>query len=186
MALDPCEPCECISGSLTHEQFYQKALQILCIISQGAGGGVPLGQAAAAASLPVVIATDQTSIPTSVPAVATGGAAMHTLISAATTNATSVKGGAATLYGIQVSNINAAVRYLKLYNKASAPIVGTDVAVKTIAIPGSTAGGIANISFGTAGVAFATGLAYALTSGVATADTGAVGAAEHVVNLDYK
>jgi hypothetical protein len=38
-----------------------------------------------------------------------------------------VKASAGQVYSLFVSNINAAVRYLKLYNKASAPTVGTDV-----------------------------------------------------------
>lgn len=114
-----------------------------------------------------------------------GGLTPSMTISAASTNATSVKGSAGQLYGLYVSNINAAVRYLKLYNKASAPTVGTDTPVLVFAIPGNTAGAGFTIEF-TNGVAFGTGIAFALTTGVATADTGAVAANEIVVNLGYK
>ena len=79
-------------------------------------------------------------------------------------------------------DINAAIRYLKFYNKASAPTVGTDVPVITIPIP---AGGAINIPFGTTGHRFATGIALAITTGAADSDTGAVAANEIKVATAY-
>jgi hypothetical protein len=115
-----------------------------------------------------------------------GGLLISRVISAASTNATSAKASAGQVYGWYLSNVNAAVRYLKLYNKASAPTVGTDTPVMTIAIPGgSTAGAGANVEF-TNGIAFGTGIAYALTTGAADSDTAAVAASEIIVNLLYK
>lgn len=114
-----------------------------------------------------------------------GGLTISRVISAASTNATSAKASAGQVFGWYLSNINAAVRYLKLYNKASAPTVGTDTPVMTIAIPGNAAGAGATVEF-TNGIAFATGIAYALTTGVADSDTGAVAANEIVVNLLLK
>jgi hypothetical protein len=111
-----------------------------------------------------------------------GPASGAKLISAATTNATSVKASAGQVYGWYIYNANAAVRYLKLYNKASSPTVGTDVPVMVIPIP---PGAAANVEF-TNGIAFGTGIALALTTGVADADTGAVAANEIVVNLLFK
>jgi hypothetical protein len=106
----------------------------------------------------------------------------YKLISAATTNATSVSTTANTLlYGYYISNTNAAVRYVKFYNKASAPTVGTDTPVLVLAIPGS---GAANVSF-SAGINFTTGLAFATTTGAADSDTAAVAANEIIVNLVY-
>lgn len=171
-----------------------------------------LGQHTMANSTPVVVASDQSAVPVSgtvtanvgttggvaldstltggtqkaIPvAGAAGGATPFKLVSAASTNPTSVKGSAGTLYGIQVTSINAAIRYLKLYDKASAPTVGTDTPVKVIGIPGNAAGAGAMIAL-PVGVAFATGIALALTTGIADADTGAVAASEIAVNLDYK
>ena len=110
----------------------------------------------------------------------------RSLISAATTNATSVKASAVQVYAIYAHNLNAAVRYLKLYNKASAPTVGTDTPVLTLPIPGNTAGAGFVLDTGGMGIAFATGIALALTTGVADADTGAVAANEIVVTVLYK
>lgn len=99
------------------------------------------------------------------------------LVSAASTNATSVKASAGTLYALLVVNLNAAVRYLKLYNKASAPTVGTDTPVATIPIPASTTGAGVMVPLGP-GADFATGIALATTTGAADSDTGAVAANE--------
>jgi hypothetical protein len=115
---------------------------------------------------------------------ASGGLSMSKTVSAASTNATSVKASAGQIYSIQCFNLNAAARYLKLYNKASAPTVGTDTPVKTLLIPGNTAG--AGFIFDTHGLEFTTGIAFALTTGIADSDTAAVAANEIVVNIDYK
>jgi hypothetical protein len=119
-----------------------------------------------------------------VPATANGCSVAKT-ISAASTNAVSVKASAGQLYGLVATNINAAARYLKLYNKASAPTVGTDTPVMSIALPGNTAGAGIAADFSN-GIAFATGIAFALTTGVSDSDTGAVAANEIVVNLVYR
>jgi hypothetical protein len=114
-----------------------------------------------------------------------GGLSISRVLSAASTNGTSVKASAGQVYAITAFNTNAAVRYLKLYNKASAPTVGTDTPVLTFAIPGNTAGAgfVINID---KGIAFGTGIALAITTGIADADTGAVAANELVVNTLYK
>ncbi len=115
--------------------------------------------------------------------VATNGAtSKHHAISAATTNATSVKASAGTINTLSATNINAAARYLKLYDKASAPVVGTDTPAAVFLLkPGETT----VIPCGPAGRGFSTGIAYALTTGLADADTGAVAVTEHSVELSY-
>lgn len=99
------------------------------------------------------------------------------LISAASTNATNVKASAGALGFIWAVNLNAAVRYLKLYNKASSPTVGTDTPIATLPIPASTTGAGFMLPI-PGGVAFTTGVSYALTTGYADADTAAVAAGE--------
>lgn len=105
-----------------------------------------------------------------------------TVNSAASTNATSVKASAGTVWSIVASNINAAARFLKIYNKASAPTVGTDVPVLTIAIP---PGGVVQIDGGSNGIRLATGIAFAITTAAADSDTGAVAANEVKVVTSY-
>jgi hypothetical protein len=57
--------------------------------------------------------------------------------SAATNNATNIKGSAGDVFLIQGFNATAGVKYLKLYNKATAPTVGTDTPFVTFALPAS-------------------------------------------------
>jgi len=106
------------------------------------------------------------------------------LISAATTNATSVKASAGALGFVFAVNLNAAVRYLKFYNKASAPTVGTDTPIATLPIPASTTGAGFMLPI-PGGAAFGTGIAYATTTGVADADTAAVAANEILLWIGY-
>lgn len=115
----------------------------------------------------------------------TGGLAStaRLLSAAASTNATSVKGSAGRLYKIQGYNAAAAVRYLKLYNKATAPTVGTDTPVRTIALPPLTA---FDLDWSNLGYYFSTGIAFALTTGSADADTAALTAGDILgLNMDY-
>jgi hypothetical protein len=109
----------------------------------------------------------------------------YKLVSAATTNATSLKASAGVIYGIQVTNVNASPRYLKLYNKASAPTVGTDTPVKTLIIPGNATGAGSNVPIPVRGINFSTGIAFALTTEATDAGTTGVAANEIVVNIDY-
>lgn len=109
----------------------------------------------------------------------------YVLISAATTNATSVKASAAVLKSICVSNNAATIAYLKIYNKASAPTVGTDTPVQVYIIPGSTAGAGNTIMLPAGGLTLSTGLAFALTTGIAHTDATAVAANQIAVSLGY-
>jgi hypothetical protein len=111
------------------------------------------------------------------------------LIAAASTNATSVKASAATVFSCQLSGIGSTPAYLKIYNKASAPTVGTDVPVKTLIIPAAATaanGAGSNIQFGPGGMALGTGFATAVTGGIADADATAVAATTFALNCDYE
>lgn len=142
------------------------------------------GQATMANSAPVAIASNQSAIPVNLAALSTGGATLAKAFSAASTNATSLKASAGTLYGLVAINTTATVYYLKLYDKASAPTVGTDVPVQTYPIAASTSGAGEVIPFPVGG-AFSNGIAWALTAAAADADTG-VAATGVTINFQYK
>lgn len=96
---------------------------------------------------------------------------VHRLVAAAaSTNATSVRAAPAKVF--RVAGVNAAVttRYLKLYNKTSAPTVGTDTPRLTIAIP---PGAFAH-EFSVHGLLLSAGFAYAITTGPLDSDATAV------------
>jgi len=102
--------------------------------------------------------------------------------SAATTNATSVKATAGTVFSITASNTGAAAAFVKFYNLATAPTVGTSVPVITLSIPAS---GTVNVPFGPFGYRFATGIALAITNLAADTDATAVAAAQVKVLTSY-
>lgn len=106
----------------------------------------------------------------------------YTLNSAATTNAVAVKASAGTVYAVAVTNTSATVKYLKIYNKATAPTVGTDVPLITIPIAPTA---IANITWADKGLRFATGIGIATTTGIAYTDTTAVAANDLQITISY-
>ena len=105
----------------------------------------------------------------------------YSLNSLATTNANVIKAKSGYVTSIQASNANAAVRYLKIYNKATAPTVGTDIPVAVYALPAAS-----SVHFDLEGQRFSNGIAIALTTGVADSDTAAVAANEIKVSINYR
>ena len=105
----------------------------------------------------------------------------YNVVTAASTNSAVVKATAGTLYEITISNPTATAAYVKLYNKTTAPTVGTDVPVLTQAV---AAGATVALSFGQVGKRFATGIGIACTAAAAATDTG-VSVAGIQVNATY-
>lgn len=90
--------------------------------------------------------------------------------SAASTNAQNLWSGRAVLHALLPVNTTATVYYLKLYDKATTPVCGTDIPKWTIPIPASTVGaGVALPS--TDGLLFGTGLGICITGALADNDT---------------
>lgn len=102
--------------------------------------------------------------------------------SAANTNATVVKGSAGTLYNIGASNTGITAVFIKLYNKATVPTVGTDVPVLTLVVP---ANGNVDFDLGPMGHRFATGIGLAITNQAADTDTTAIAASNVKVLTSY-
>ena len=97
----------------------------------------------------------------------------YNVVTAASTNSAVVKATAGTLYEITISNPTATAAYVKLYNKATAPTVGTDVPVMTISVPATSATTMPiALTFGQVGKRFATGIGIACTAAAAATDTG--------------
>lgn len=113
-----------------------------------------------------------------------GGLSKFHLVSAASTNATSVKASAGQVYGIVAFNLNAAPMYLKFHNTAGTPTAGTGV-TDTFMIPGNTAGAgfVANFD---KGIAFGTGIGITLVTGIADSNSTGVAASEVVLQIYYK
>src|SRR3970040_2080738 len=102
-------------------------------------------------------------------------------ISAASTNADTVKASPGLVTGYYLVNTAATFRYVKLYNKASNPTVGTDTPRNVYGIP---AGGAANMNYDPP-IAFETGHAIAIVTGIADSSTGAAALNDVAVTLHY-
>jgi hypothetical protein len=99
--------------------------------------------------------------------VTSGGLSISHLVSAATTNLTSVKASAGQLYGWYIYNSNVSARKVAFHNTAGAPTAGSGV-VMTLVVPG----GAAANAFIPCGIAFSTG-------------TTAVAASDLIIDLFY-
>ena len=108
------------------------------------------------------------------PTAVAGGQTLSRVNAAASTNATSLKASSGNILGIRVFNVATYSVFLKLYNKASSPTVGTDTPTWTIPIPAG-AGFAEEFAFGRPA---ATGIAYAITKLQADSDTTAVAAGD--------
>jgi hypothetical protein len=91
---------------------------------------------------------------------------------AASTNATSVKTTPANIYGGILCNTTASNLFFKIYNKASAPTVGTDTPFFTVMVPANNTVELNLVA--DLGTRVSAGLAYAITGAVADSDTSAV------------
>lgn len=101
--------------------------------------------------------------------------------SAATTNATSQKATIGRVMTYEFANTGATWAYVKFYNKATAPTVGTDIPLFVVAVP---PGGRSEF-FSPYAKAFSTGIGYAITGGAADTDTTAVAAGQVVGHFEY-
>lgn len=106
----------------------------------------------------------------------------YSLISAATNNSTLVASGQRYLHYIIASNLNATVRYLKLYDKGTAPTIGTDTPKMRIALKPSSDPIVIHFS---EPVDFTLGLGFGIVTGITDADNTAVAASEQLINLGY-
>ena len=85
------------------------------------------------------------------------------------------------LFNVIATNTATSVRYLKLYNAASADVtVGTTVPKMTLMIPAGSLGFSITCQ---RGVLFSVGLTAAVTTGADDTDTGAPGSNEVIVNM---
>lgn len=161
------------------------------------GGGVE------ASALRVTLASDSTgvmsvddnggsltvdgTVTASIAASTTGGASIYRTIDLDETEE-EVKATAGTVYGMWVSNLATATRFIKFYNDTAANVtVGTTTPAITIAVPGNSTDDVSG-NFGLAGqgIAFSTAICIAATTGIADADTGAPSANDVICNVFYK
>ena len=111
-----------------------------------------------------------------------GGLTQFRRLATADTNLAVVKASAGRVYGYTMTNLTATVKFVKLYNKATAPVLASDVPLRTIAIPPN---GVAAYTFAAGLAGFSAGIAIAATGGVADTDATALAANDVVIQIDY-
>jgi hypothetical protein len=91
-------------------------------------------------------------------------------LSTTTNNSTLVRAGPTYLNALVVVNTTAALYYLKLYNKVTAPTCGTDTPVWTVPIPYGASGAGGGVAIPNGSLQFSAGLGFCITAGIADND----------------
>ena len=144
-----------------------KAFPVLATISSGTVTTVSTVTAVTGAGTPAVPATP------------------YFVNSLATTNGALILTGTSGLQAFYATNTGATAAFVKLYNKATAPTVGTDVPEMIINVPAAVSGvpGAVSVPTGFNAFRFPLGLGIAITGGSADSDTTAVAAGQVKVKL---
>jgi len=132
-----------------------------------------------AGAVPVSIATPV--LASTVASTTSSATTLYSVNSLATTNAANIKASGANLYGLSVMNTSNATRYIRLYNLATAPVVGTSVPIIVVAVPATSS---KEVQY-TPALRFATGLAVSITSGAPVLNTGVVVAGDVQLTISY-
>jgi len=140
--------------------------------------GVSMAAVKAASTAP--LATDPALNATISPNVAS--LSQYSVLAAATTNAAAVKATPGKIFSLSLNNYATSARYVRLYNLAVAPTVGTSTPYSTITIPAS---GSKEIEFGLFGSYFSTGIGIAITAAATDLDATVCAAGDVRVLINY-
>lgn len=113
------------------------------------------------------------------------GLSTFSFVNTSGTNASGVKSTVGKIYGWHLGTVSSSPRYLKLYDITGTPTVGVTVPKMQVLIPGNSAGAGTNVDY-THGIAFTSGIAMALTTGIALLDSGVVSTVDTLGDLFYK
>lgn len=177
------------SNNSTTTQFMTPNVRPACMrwrVSSYAGGTTTIGTSLKRSGAPN--ATDVNVLNSTLTAVPNAGATttptgLARINSAASTNTTLLKSSSGRIFPGEVCNMAAYDVFLKLYNKASAPTVGTDTPAFTLPVKAGTCN---LVNVGAFGAPFATGIAYAITKLQADSDTTSVAAGDLVGFLSWQ
>lgn len=106
---------------------------------------------------------------------------VYTVDSLGTTNAAVVKASAGRVHSVNIVNTTGATKYVRLYDLAVAPTVGTSVAMRVYAVPATSS---LHVAFPGADT-YATGIAIAITGAAAYNDATAVAAHDVQLTINY-
>jgi hypothetical protein len=169
-------------------EFQRERVELLSRPAGDMAGAVPVvPQGGTIASVSGVTTVSTVSTVSAVTSAGTplAPATPYILNSLATTNIALILTGSSGLQAFYATNIGATPAFVKLYNKATAPVLASDVPAMVITVPAAVAGvpGEKEITPGFNGYRFALGLGIAITGAVADTDATAVAAGQVKVML---
>lgn len=102
----------------------------------------------------------------------TGGASVTTILSAASNNSTSIKASAGTVYSLTfIQTTSTAIQDIRFYDTATAPTCSSATGMKVnIPVQANTVTPGGTFTFGTMGIAFASGIGICITGANANND----------------
>jgi hypothetical protein len=106
-------------------------------------------------------------------------------VATATTNATLVRPVPTVLKAWSIVNTSAAIKYVRFYNKATAPVPASDAALIEWRMP-LAAGQRSDVSFSSGGIWFPAGLAFDITGAAADTDATATAAGDVTLGIIYE
>lgn len=106
------------------------------------------------------------------------------VLAAGSNNATVLKATPGSIYNIEITNTSAAIKYVKFYNKATAPAPATDNAllIKRYGIA-ATSNLVVSVP---KGIPFTTGIGLAAVTGTSDTDNTGVTAADLMINVTFR
>lgn len=140
-----------------------------------------LKQLSGTISLPVTATLSGTPNVQIIPTVTSIATSVYKINSLATVNAAVVKATAGRLYGYDFCNLTAAWKFVRFYNKATAPVVGTDVPIFVHAVPPNGLND-AQLTFS---IAFTLGIGIAITGAAPDLDATVVAVNDVVGSVLY-
>ena len=106
---------------------------------------------------------------------------LYTVNSIAGTNAASIKATGGNLYGLSIMNASGGSRYIRLYNKATAPVVGTDIPIMVIAVATNSSKEIQYVP----ALRFSNGIAISITGAAQVLNSTAIAAGDVQLLVSY-
>lgn len=113
------------------------------------------------------------------------GATPYTLVSAASNNATSLKASQGVVTMLYAYNRSSSEKYVKLYNKATAPAPASDSGLLLASIPVPPSGGVV-LPIDASGLQFGTGIGFAIVGSYEVSDNTSVAAGDVILSMGYK
>jgi hypothetical protein len=106
-------------------------------------------------------------------------------VATASTNLTSVRAVPTVLKAWSIVNTSAAIKYVRFYNKATAPVPASDAALIEWRMP-LAAGQRSDVSFSSGGIWFPAGLAFDITGAAPDTDATATAAGDVTLGIIFE